>query len=218
LRELFVCLPSGDSAIGARLCTAGENAVLVAPDDLAASHGQVADGALNVVAFAFEGFGNGVGEQVLDLDGFIFGPLPTRSIKRGLRIESEINSIHHHLHVSLRLDESTHDAEGPDGLTVLGQEPRNNRVIRFFARFESVGMGRIKGEIAAAVVQCNAGAGNDEAGPEAHVVALDIGNHVAFTVCGRQIDCAAFRGRTGYRGKRLRADEFAAFGCVGIGE
>jgi hypothetical protein len=65
----------------------------------------------------------------------------------------EVDGIHEHLHMSLGLHESAHDAEGAYRLSVFCQEARDDGVVRALARCQDIRMAGIKGKTVPTVVQ-----------------------------------------------------------------
>lgn len=91
------------------------------------------------------------------------------------------------------------------GRAALGDKGRDDGVVGFFARLQAIGVLGVQGKIRAPVLQGNARVAHHNAGAEAHIVALDVGNHVVLCVGCAQIDRAAFgqlhrRGQGGLAG------------------
>ena len=114
----------------------------------------------------------------------------------------------------LWLDKSAHHAKRTDGLAVFRQEAGNDRMIGALPRRQRIGVAGLQRKIAAPVVQGDAGFRHDQAGTKSHVVALDIGNHIAFSVGGRQIYGTAFDRLAGGRLQCRFADHLPPFGCI----
>src|SRR5476651_2594611 len=113
-----------------------------APDDLAGAEGGVWPWlACELVAERFEA-GRGVGGHVA------FRPdravalvhAPARRIDGGLRVLAIVDDAAEDLHVTLRLHGAPHQAEGRDRLAVLGDEGRDDRVVRPLGWTDLVGM------------------------------------------------------------------------------
>ncbi len=126
----------------------------------------------------------------------------------------KINKVRDSLNMPLRLHVATHDAEGAEGAAVFQDKAGDDRVVGLFSGCEAVGMGRVERKVSAAVLQADAGTPHDDAGAESHVVALDIGDHVAFTVGGAEVDGAGF-GRSFCGVKAGRAAGFDFPGAQG---
>ena len=67
-------------------------------------------------------------------------PFPARRVQRSLWVQAEVHGVHHHLHMALRLHEATHHAEGAYGPAALGQEARDDGVVRPLAGCQAVGV------------------------------------------------------------------------------
>src|SRR5690606_32659576 len=115
-------------------------------------------------------------------------PLPSWHIKSRLGVEQEVQSICYNLKMPLRLHISAHYAKWSHSFSPFCQESRDNRMECFLTRFQSVWMTFIKREISPAVLQANACPWNDDPRAEAHIIALNKGNHIAFLVSCRQVD------------------------------
>ena len=104
-----------------------------------------------------------------------------------------------YLDVPLRLHEAAHDAKGHDGLVRFStrQHGRYDRVVGPFVRRNTVAVARFQVEVVAPVLQREAAAGRNDAGAEAHVVAVDEATHVAVGVARAQVD------RVGFFGERV---------------
>ena len=106
----------------------------------------------------------------------------------------EIDHVHQCLYMSLGLHERARHAKSPHSLFVLGQEARNDGVIRPFSRCQIVGAGLIKAEIAATILEIDARSRNHDTGTKILVVALDQAHHRAFLVrCTQMHGTAAVR-------------------------
>lgn len=91
----------------------------------------------------------------------------------------------------LRLHERAHHAERADGLAVLEQKARDDRVVGLLSALQIVIALRVEGEVRAAVLKRDARAGDGDARAKAAVVALDKRDHVALCVRGAEVDRAA---------------------------
>ena len=94
---------------------------------------------------------------LLNLNLLPADPLPARRVERLLRVQTPVNHIHDELHVGLRLHIAAHNPEGTQGFTVLGEETRNNGVIRTLHAGKPIRVLGIKPEIEAAVIKRNPG-------------------------------------------------------------
>ncbi len=134
---------------------------------------------------------DGLGDAVLEGERTALLDAPPGCVRRGLRVDAVIDHPGEHLHMTLRLHRAAHDAERQlDGSVPLG-EPRDDRVERPLAPRHDVGMLGPRGEPGAAVLQRDAGVGDDDPRAEAVVVGLDEGHHPPLVVGGGQVDGAA---------------------------
>ena len=101
--------------------------------------------------------------------------------------------VHHNLQMPLRLHVCAHHAEGADGSAVSHEKARDDRVVGALAGTQDVCRRGIEREVRAAVLQRDAGAVHDDAGAEAHIVRLDIRDHVPLAVGAAEIDRSALR-------------------------
>ena len=123
----------------------------------------------------------------------------------------EINHVHDHLQVSLRLHPAAHDAHGRNRLVTLGDEGRDDRVIRAFAAFVSIGMLFIEAEVLSTVIERNTGARNYDTGAEAAEVTLNHAHHVAFGISRGKVNRGAVARIAHFRhDRRIGFDEFSA--------
>ncbi len=79
-------------------------------------------------------------------------------------------------------------------------------------------MGCIEREIVTAVMQGDASSRHHQPRPEAHVIALDEGHHIAFIIGGAQIHGAAARRLASHRQRRARAYQLSALVGISIGQ
>ena len=143
-----------------------------------------------------------VGEGRLHVKAQPVRPAEARRVQRGLGVVPLVEQVDEHLHVRLGLHVTAHDAERAQGLAVPRQEPGNDGVVRVLARRDDVGVALGKGEARAAVLQADARARHEHAGPEALVEALDHGDAVALSIGGAEVDrVPARRGRRRARGR-----------------
>ena len=93
--------------------------------------------------------------------------------------------------MALRLHVAAHHAKAHHRLAVFGEEAGNDRLERPLARRHAIGVVRVEREAIAAVLQRHAPLRDHDARAEAHVVALDEGDHHAGGIGGSEIDRAA---------------------------
>src|SRR5256885_566538 len=91
-----------------------------------------------------------------------------RAVARGLRALAVVGDADQHLCVALRLHGAAHHAKAHDRLAVLGDEPRDDRLVGPLARADLVRMAGLQDESSAAVLERDAV--HHDAGAEAHVV------------------------------------------------
>ena len=118
----------------------------------------------------------------------------------------------------LRLHVAPHHAEAQPGLAVLGDEAGDDRVEGPLARLEAVGVRRVEGEEAAAVLEREAEVARDVHRAEAVEVALDQADAVEVLVDDGQVDRVGLApARRGSAGRwRGRVDQCGASGRVGL--
>ena len=87
-------------------------------------------------------------------------------------------------------------------------------MIGLFAGAEGIGGSGVDGEVGRPVVHRDPRPRDDDAGTEAHIVGLDIGDHVPLPVGGAEVDGAAFDRRPGAGVERFRPDQRPAGGGV----
>ena len=119
----------------------------------------------------------------------------------------------------LRLHVAAHDAEAHQRPPVLGEEGGDDGVERPLAGATQFGLPASSVKAVAAVLHRHAPPRHDDAGAEAHVVALDEAHHHAALVGGGEIDRAALDRVAGAEALRaLRIDQPRAAGEVGVVE
>ena len=111
-----------------------------------------------------------------------------RGVAGLLHVHAEVDHVAEHLRMPLRLHVAPHHAEAQPGLAVLGDEARDDRVERPLARLQAVGVGRVEGEEAAAVLERKAELAGDVVRAEAVEVALDQAHAVEVLVDDGQVD------------------------------
>ena len=89
-----------------------------------------------------------------------------RGLAGVLDVHAEVDEVHHHLRVRLRLIVAAHHAERHPRLAVLQDHRGHERVQRPLVRANLIGMARHEVEARAAVVQRDAGLAGDDAGAE----------------------------------------------------
>ena len=146
-------------------------------------------------------------ECLFHLDLLSTDPLPSRRVERILRIHQEVHCIHDDLDMALRLHETTHNAERSNCFSVLHQESRNDRVQRFLSRSQAVFHCLIQCKVCPAVLQRDPCSGYYDPGSKSHVIALDVGDHVAFPVRCAEIDRSSAERIARLRCERLFSDE-----------
>ena len=104
-----------------------------------------------------------------------------------------VDHAHDRLHVTRRLDRSSHHAERRQRRAVARDEARNDRVERPLAAADFVRMIALERKAGAAILQADAGARHDDAGSESHVVRLDQRHHHAGLVGCAKVHGAAAR-------------------------
>ena len=102
---------------------------------------------------------------------------------------------HQRLHVALRLDRPSHHADGCEGLSIVHDEGRDDRVERPLAGSDPVRVAGLQREPRPAVLEADPRTGDDDARSETHVVGLDQRHHHAACVGGREIHGSRARRR-----------------------
>ncbi len=111
----------------------------------------------------------------------------------------------------LRLHETAHDTERTEGFPVFHEKSRDDGVKGFLAGFQAVGVLFIQGEVMPAVLKRDAGSRHHQTATESHVVALDVGDHVAVLVGGGEIHCPVILEITRFMMLRVMADQRTSF-------
>src|SRR5438105_13839756 len=117
--------------------------------------------------------------------------LPARRVAGFLHVQSEIDLVREHLHVTLWLHPAAHHTERFPRLAILYDESRDDSVKRTFARRVNVRMARLHREKFAAILKHEAKSRYDDSAAHASVVALNEADHVAFVIGRAQINRVA---------------------------
>ena len=112
--------------------------------------------------------------------------MEARGVARLLQVHPEIEQIHEHLAMALRLHVAPHHAERHQRHAVLRHERGNDGVERPLARLQVVGMTFLEREQGPAVLQAESEVGNRVSRAEPGVVALDQRHHHPPRVGGAQ--------------------------------
>src|SRR5207237_3954490 len=99
--------------------------------------------------------------------------LPARSVAGFLHIQTEIDLVGEHLHVTLRLHTAAHDTECFPRFSIFHHKPRDNRVKGAFARSVNVRMLRVHGEKFSAILKHEPESGHDDAAAHPAIIALN---------------------------------------------
>ena len=105
-----------------------------------------------------------------------------------LHVHAEIDDVHQHLHVSLRLHVSAHQPEAQPRFPVLGDEGGDDGVEGSFVGFESIEVSVVQGEELASILQAESDLAGDDLRSEPVVVALDEAAAIAVLVDDSQVN------------------------------
>ena len=155
--------------------------------------------------------------------------LDARLLAGLLRRHAEIEEVHQHLHLTLRLKISPHDTERKDRTSIsfdsaqgrFGHERRDDGMERPLVRLQLVEIGRIEREQLTAILQAESKSVRHKTRTPSIVNALNERDHIAFLVRGRQI----YRIRGAFEPARLDVlsgplgiDKFYTLGGVVFGD
>ncbi len=198
-RRFYHALEAHRAAIRAHVAAAGKLAGLaVAADDLTAPEERAVHPAdqFNRVLHIFQLLDGLIRNAFFERNGAVVlfhVDAEARQIQRCLWVETVIQHAGEHLHVTLRLHETAHHAEGGVECAVISIccHAGDDGVVGALARLQPVGVIGIETEIGAAVLQGEAPAARHDTGSEAHVIAVDERAGVALAVHHAEIDRVA---------------------------
>jgi class 3 adenylate cyclase len=199
-------LISGDQPVFARV-GATDVTIIGAQNDLGAAEDPFQGFNAHPVAALFEIADQRRRHAGLQANGKVLIDVPARCVGGGLGVLPMVEHAVDHLHVPLVLHVAAHDAEAHARRAAFSDEPRDDGVKGPLAWPHAIGVGRIKSETPAPVLHGNTGAGNDDPGPKAPIIALDVRHHLARRVgCGQINRVVADRQGNGRQVTRARAD------------
>jgi len=209
---VFLLFRYGNGAVAALFRAADVDfSIAVVEHVLAPAHVQIVGRANHPVAAA-DPFFHGIRVVVLFHDEILFSrPHNARRVESRLWISAVAQELKEGLHVALGLHKAAHDPEGAVGLALFRQKAGNNRVVGPFAPGQTIVVAFFECKIQEAIIQRNPRLRHHDARPEAVVIGLNHGHHVAILIARAEIDRGAIQGIAVAHGFRLLADGVAAF-------
>ena len=147
--------------------------------------------------------------------------IKARRVTRGLHVHPEVDDIHQHLHMPLRLHCAAHQAEAHKRFTILHDKRGDDGVKRSLARGIDIGMALIQRKKLAPVLQHKTEAVGHKPRTHAAVVRLNQRHHHAVSISDRQIGRIALPlqhgfARPKFRGRTLGVNQRKPLLAVGL--
>ena len=113
--------------------------------------------------------------------------IEARRVTGGLHVHPEVDDIHQHLHMPLRLHRAAHQAEAHKWLSILHDKRGDDGVKRSLARGIDIGMTLIQRKKLAPVLQHKTEAIGNKSRTHAAIVRLNQRHHHAVSISDSQI-------------------------------